>query len=327
MKKGILNAIKTIAPLILGAALIYIPYSGFTPDERDLIYESIKGANYNYVLIGVFLAFISHLSRAWRWNYMLTTISKKPKFITNVIAIGAGYAINLIIPRGGEIARAGVVKTFNDIPMDKAIGTIIAERVLDLVLLLSISVVAVALASEEMLPFLTNRLHQINSHISWLQLLFCITGLLIVSILSYWILRKSSFFARLKSFVTGLKIGFSSIWKMEKKWSYLGHTLFIWTLYVLMFYITFFSVPGFNDISWAAVLCAFVAGSFAVAFVNGGFGAYPFLIAQVLMLFGYSETLGTSIGWILWLSQTALVITYGAISLIMISFKKKVFLK
>lgn len=327
MKKGILNAIKTIAPLLLGAMLIYIPYSGFSDDERSLIYESIKEADYNYVFIGVVLAFISHLSRAWRWNYMLTTISKKPKFITNIIAIGAGYAINLIIPRGGEIARAGVVRTFNDIPMDKAIGTIIAERVLDLILLLSISVVAVILASEEMLPFLSDRFNQIAAHISFVQLILIGVSALILAGLGYWILSKSSFFDKFKNFVSGLKEGFASIWKMEKKWGYLWHTLFIWTLYVLMFYVTFFSVEGFNDISWAAVLCAFVAGSFAVAFVNGGFGAYPFLIAQVLMLFGYSETLGTSIGWILWLSQTALVITYGAISLIMISFRKKVFLK
>lgn len=327
MKKAILNAVKTIAPLILGAALIYIPYSKFSPEERALVYDSIKEANYSYVLIGVTLALISHLSRAWRWNYMLSTISKKPKFIVNVMAIGAGYAINLIIPRGGEIARAGVVRTLNDIPMDKAIGTIIAERVLDLILLLGITTAALFLASEEMLPFFKNRYHQISDSLSWGEILLFGAILVIAGALFYWIISKSSFFKKFKNFISGMKDGFASIWKMEKKWYYLWHTLFIWTLYVLMFYVTFFSIDGFENISWAAVLCAFVAGSFAVAFVNGGFGAYPFLIAQVLVLFGYSETLGTSIGWILWLSQTALVIAYGAISLIMISFRKKVFLK
>lgn len=312
-------------PLLLGAILIYVPYSRFSPSERSLVFDSIKEADYRYVFIGVTLALISHLSRAWRWNYMLATVTKKPKFITNVMAIGAGYAVNLIIPRGGEIVRAGVIRNSNNVPMDKAIGTIIAERVLDLAILLSITAAALFMASDKMLPFFTNRMDQILAAYSWDQLAIVGLIILLVIALCYWLISKLSFFKKFKNFIIGMKEGFSSLWTMKSKWSYLMHTLFIWTLYVLMFYVTFFSLKGFEDIGWAAVLCAFVAGSFAVAFVNGGFGAYPFLIAQVLMLFGYSETLGTSIGWILWLSQTALVIVYGSISLIMISFNKKVF--
>jgi hypothetical protein len=327
LKKAILNSVKTVVPLMLGAFLIYLPYSSFSPSERSLIFESIKEADYFYVTIGVILAFLSHLSRAWRWNYMLSTITKKPSFLTNVVAIGAGYAINLIIPRGGEIARAGVIKKSNNIPMDKAIGTIIAERVLDMIILLAISAVALFLASEEMLPFFTQRFNQLIGSYTMSQLAAFALIISLTLIVLYWIVTKARFFKKLRKFVKGIKEGFSTIWKMEKKWSYLLHTLFIWTMYVLMFYVTFFSLEGLRDIGWAAVLCAFVAGSFAVAFVNGGFGAYPYLIAQVLMLFGYQETLGTSIGWILWLSQTALVIVYGSVSLIMISINKNVFLK
>lgn len=327
MKKAALNLLKTLAPLFLGAFLIYLPYSSFSPSERSLIYESIKEADYTYVFIGVLLALLSHLSRAWRWNYMLDAISKKPSFLTNVVAIGAGYAINLIIPRGGEIARAGVIKKAENIPMDKAIGTIIAERVLDMIILLFITAVALFLASEEMLPFFANRVDQILSQYSSSDLItFVIIGV-VIALFGYWVITKISFFKKFNNFILGIKEGFSTIWRMKKKWSYLLHTLFIWTMYVLMFYVTFFSLEGLKDIGWAAVLCAFVAGSFAVAFVNGGFGAYPYLIAQVLMLFGYQETLGTSIGWILWLSQTALVIAYGAISLLLISFNKSIFLK
>ena len=109
---------------------------------------------------------------------------------------------------------------------------------------------------------------------------------------------------------------------MEKKWWYLLHTLFIWFMYLLMFYVSIFALPGTSNIPLAAILCAFVAGSFAVAFTNGGFGAYPLFIAAVLLLFGVPETLGASFGWILWISQTLLVLAYGMLSFIMLSIKQ-----
>lgn len=108
---------------------------------------------------------------------------------------------------------------------------------------------------------------------------------------------------------------------MEQKWLYLAHTLFIWSMYLLMFYVSVFALPETALMPVSGILSAFVAGSFAVAFTNGGFGAYPYFIAQVLLLFGITETLGTSLGWILWTSQTALVLVYGLVSFIMLSIK------
>lgn len=325
MKKNLFNALKWVAPLLLGAYLIYLPYSSFSEEERLIVYESIKGADYSFILLSVALALASHLSRAWRWNYMLSKFENPPTFLTNVAAIGTGYVVNLFVPRGGEVARAGVIRKTNGISLDRGLGTIIAERVLDLIVLLVITGIALLLAAEELLPFFTQRFKLLLDGIDATMIALILISVIIVLVLIYWAAKRLKVFQLIKNFVIGLKEGFMTIWTMEKKMLYLLHTLFIWTMYVLMFYVCFHSLEGFDNIALPAVLSAFVAGSFSVAFVNGGFGAYPYLIAQVLLLFGYSEILGTSIGWILWLSQTLLVIVYGSLSLVLISFNSRLF--
>ncbi len=325
MKKNLFNVLKWVAPLLLGAYLIYLPYSNFSEEERLIVYESIKGADYSFILLSVALALASHLSRAWRWNYMLSKFENPPTFLTNVAAIGTGYVVNLFVPRGGEVARAGVIRKTNRISLDRGLGTIIAERVLDLIVLLIITGIALLLAAEELLPFFTQRFKVLLDGIDATMIALILISVIIVQVLIYWAVKRFKVFQLIKNFVIGLKEGFMTIWTMEKKMLYLLHTLFIWSMYVLMFYVCFHSLEGFDNIALPAVLSAFVAGSFSVAFVNGGFGAYPYLIAQVLLLFGYSEILGTSIGWILWLSQTLLVIVYGSLSLVLISFNSRLF--
>lgn len=321
MKKAILKTLKIILPLALGVFLIYISYSQFTSDQITEIKSNLIDADYFWILLGLALAFLSHLSRAWRWNYMLKAIGHKPAFLTNVMAIGTGYAMNLIIPRSGEVARAVVVNRVDQVPVDKAIGTIIAERVLDFLILLLITATSLTLSGDVIIDFFVERLNSAFAKADSSKLiLYSIIAFISIAILVI-LFKYLKPFKKLKSFIAGLKDGFKTIWTMQQKWLYLLHTVFIWVMYLLMFYVCIFAIPGTALMPVSAILSAFVAGSFAVAFTNGGFGAYPYLIAQVLLLFGVSGTLGTSFGWILWLSQTALVLVYGLVSFIMLSIK------
>ncbi|WP_292891317.1 lysylphosphatidylglycerol synthase transmembrane domain-containing protein [Nonlabens sp.] len=321
MKKLIFKILKIALPLLLGFFLIYYSYNQFTDLERDKIYSYLLDADYTWIVLSVILAFLSHLSRAWRWNYMLETLGASPKFITNIMAIGAGYAMNLIIPRSGEISRAAIVNRSDQVPMDKAIGTIIAERVLDLIVLLIITAVAILTAGDAIINFFKAHLNSAFAKAEPSKILLYSGIFIVLVFLIIFISRRIQLFNRLKSFILGVKEGFVTIWTMKKKWWYFFHTLFIWVMYVLMFYVSTFAIPGIGNIPLSALLCAFVAGSFAVAFTNGGFGAYPYFIAQVLLIFGISEPLGTSFGWILWLSQTLLVLVYGSLSLLLLSVK------
>lgn len=321
MKKIIFKILKIALPLLLGFFLVYLSYNQFTDEERDKVYSYLLDANYSWIALAVTFAFLSHLSRAWRWNYMLETLGKKPKFITNVMAIGAGYAMNLIIPRSGEISRAAIINRSDNIPMDKAIGTIIAERVLDLIILLIITATAFLSAGDAIINFFKDHLDSAFAKADPIKIIIYLGLFLFIVIAIIFISRKLQLFNKVKGFILGMKEGFMTIWTMKKKWLYLLHTLFIWGMYLVMFYVSIYAIPGIDTIPLSAILCSFVAGSFAVAFTNGGFGAYPYFIAQVLLVFGISETLGTSFGWILWLSQTMLVLVYGLLSLLLLALK------
>lgn len=138
--------------------MIYLSYSQFTSAQLEEIKVYLRDADYSFIALGMLFAMLSHLSRAWRWNYMLAALDKKPTFLNNIIAIGSGYAMNLIIPRSGEVTRAVIVNRTDDIPVDQGLGTIIAERVLDFILLLAITATAMLTASNEILKFFENGL-------------------------------------------------------------------------------------------------------------------------------------------------------------------------
>jgi hypothetical protein len=319
LKKNGTKLLKIILPLALGFFLIIHSYKSFTPAELAIIKNQITGANYYWVALGVLAAFLSHLSRAWRWNYMLETLGFRPRFLTNATAIGVGYAMNMLIPRSGEVSRAVIVNRTDHVPVDKAFGTIVAERVLDLITLAIIAFTAVLLSGRVLVDFMWELMGNAFAKANYLNMIVYAAILLLAMLIVWQVLKKKNLLDKLTTFLTGLKDGFKTIWTMEKKWLYLLHTIFIWVMYLVMFYVNIFALEATSNLSVAAVLCAFVAGSLAIAFTNGGFGAYPYLVAQVLLLFGLVETAGTSLGWLLWLSQTALVIIYGLLSFLILS--------
>ena len=321
MKKTFLKILRITLPLLLGVFIIYYSYNQFTQDQIEEIRSYIVTADYKWVFLSVFLAFLSHLSRAWRWNYMLQAMRYKPSFLTNVIAIGAGYAMNIFIPRSGEVARAAIINRSDQVPVDKALGTIIAERVLDVIMLLLITATAVLSAGNAIIDFFKDNLNSAFAKADTSKLFLYLSIFLLLIVLVVFIAKKVQLIGKIKGFLYGMKEGFMTIWTMKKKWLYLLHTLFIWGMYITMFYVTIYAIPGIASIPLSAILCAFVAGSFAVAFTNGGFGAYPYFIAQVLLIFGIEETLGSSFGWLLWLSQTSLVLVYGLVSLVLLALR------
>ena len=122
---------------------------------------------------------------------------------------------------------------------------------------------------------------------------------------------------KIKNFLNGLKEGIWSISKMENKWSFLFHSCLIWILYVAAFYSCIFAFEQTENIALSTMLLAFVAGSFAVAFTNSGFGSYPLFVAGILSLFGVAQTSGTAFGWITWSSNMFSILILGVVSFIL----------
>ena len=181
-------------------------------------------------------------------------------------------------------------------------------------MLLLVVVISFFLQTDIILEFFKNRGFNLTS--LWLLLGVGVVG----SVLTFFLLKKSKhpFISKIKSFLTGLLQGVLSIFKMKHKWAFLAHTFFIWAVYILMFWVIKYTVPETIALTTSQLLVAFVFGAFAMTATNGGIGLYPIAVSSALAIFGISSTSGDAFGWIMWISQTLMIVVFGAISFLVL---------
>lgn len=306
--------LKTFIPIALGVFLVWYSYSSTSAEERKQIIHYISNASPFWVGFSVIIGILSHISRAIRWNYMLKPLGYTPKLRNNVLIILMAYFANLGIPRSGEFLRATALTSYEGVPFEKGFGTIVTERVIDLIMLLVIIAIALALQTDIIIEFLNEK--GVN--------LIGAAGILLVGIVGLIvflnIIRKSNsgFALKLKTFLNGLLDGISSILKMKNKWAFVFHTLFIWGCYIAMFWVIKYTVPETVNLSLSQLLVAFVGGAFAMSTTNGGIGLYPIAVSTSLAIFGISSVSGDAFGWIMWIAQTLMVVLFGAISFMLL---------
>jgi len=138
LSKKLRKALFISLPILFGFGLIWYSLSKFTPSDFESIKNSFRTAHYGWVFLSIALAIMSHLSRAYRWQFLLEPLGYKPKFTYSVLTVLVAYLLNLVIPRSGEVARAAAISKYEGIPFQKAFGTIVAERVADVIMLFSI---------------------------------------------------------------------------------------------------------------------------------------------------------------------------------------------
>ena len=300
-------------PLILGLLLCWYAFAQFSAEELTLIKEQFVKADYSYLWLSVGMGFLSHLSRGLRWQYTLASMHYFPKRYNLVLAVFIGYLLNLTIPRSGEVSRALIINRYDKVPFDKSFGTILTERAIDMCILLLF--IAVVFIFQFDLVW-----HFLESYFTFSYMIVLLLGLgLVFLAFLYWIYRSTTSLAqKVRQLLSGIKEGICSIAYMKKKWQFIAHTLFILLMYFLMFYVVFFSMEATKNLSLIQVLTAFVIGSFAIVFTNGGLGAYPLFIAKVLLLFGITETVGTALGWVIWIAQFLMIILFGGLSFLLL---------
>ena len=307
------KTLQLVLPLLLGIFLCWYAFAQFSTEELALIKEQFLKADYSYLWLSVAMGFLSHVSRGIRWQYTLASMHYFPKRYNLVLAVFIGYLLNLTVPRSGEVSRALLINRYDKVPFDKAFGTILTERVIDMCILLLFIAVVFVFQFDLVWHFLEGYLT-----FSYIIVVLLALGLLFLGGV-YWIYRSASSFAqKVRKMLSGIKEGIFSILHLKKKWQFIAHTLFIWLMYFWMFYVVFFSMEQTKELSIIQVLTAFVIGSFAIVFTNGGLGAYPLFIAKVLLLFGVTETVGTALGWVIWIAQFLMIILFGGLSFLLL---------
>jgi uncharacterized membrane protein YbhN (UPF0104 family) len=323
------SILKVALPLLLGVALVWYSLSQIT---LSTLLQYFKNADYTWIILGVIIGILSHVSRAYRWLYMAEPLGFNPKFANSVMAVYSAYLINFTIPRAGEIARASILTNYEDIPFDnmsvcdshnhlpfdKGFGTIVAERVADTIMLLLIIAVALFLEFEFIYNYFVDKFNPMTLVLGGLA--FLIMGLVVF----FFIKKSTSKVAlKVKAFLSGLMEGVMSIFKMKKKWPFIFHTIFIWVMYVSMFYVTTFALPELHNISIAAVLIGFIIASFSIAATNGGIGSFPEAVVIAFSLFGIVEEPSRAFGWIMWTAQTAMIIVFGGLAFLLLPVVNK----
>lgn len=298
----------------MGVFLVWYSYHITSPEDRQEIFRYIQEADLFWIGMSVLLGIASHVSRAIRWNYLLEPLGYRPRLSNNIFIILIAYFTNLGIPRSGEILRATALATYEDVPFEKGFGTIVTERIIDVIMLLIIVFITLTLQTDIIMDLLLKRGMNLGN-------IFILLGIGVFGLILFFLFVKKSdrpFAKKIKGFVKGLMEGVLSVFKMKHKWAFIFHTLFIWTAYVGMFWVIKHTVPETMGLSLGQLLVAFVAGSFAITATNGGIGLYPIAVSSSLALFGISSVSGDAFGWIMWIAQTSMVVVFGAISFVVL---------
>lgn len=308
--KKVLSLSKKTIPLAIGIFFIYLSYQNTTPEDRLNIVKYIKNADYRFVSLSAFFGILSHISRAVRWRCLLAPLGYRPKTINSVLAVLIGYFSNLGIPRSGELLRATAMDRYENIPFQKGFGTVIAERVIDLVILMICILLALGLQYD-----------LIVDHLNFEELNFLQMALSLFILASGFVLFRKFFLQsthpvtnRIKKIFQGIWEGMISIKNIKNKELFIAHTIFIWLMYILMFWIIKFSIPETTSLGMNAMIPAFVVGGLSISATNGGIGIYPYSVSLVLIAFGISNESALAFGWIMWTCQTLMVVTFGAMA-------------
>ncbi|MEO8773092.1 MAG: lysylphosphatidylglycerol synthase transmembrane domain-containing protein [Gelidibacter sp.] len=300
------KTLRFALPILLAAFFGWYTFSKLPIDQ---IIPYFKTANYGWIILGMTFGLLSNLSRAYRWKYLIEPMGYSLRFPNSIMAVFITYLANFGIPRSGEVLRAAVLTNYEGVPFQKSFGTIIAERMADLTILLSIVAITLLIQFDFIFELLEKSFQPKK------LMLLVATGIVFCILIFLYLKKSQSKIAlRVRDFVRGLLEGIMSIFKMKHKWAFICHTLFIWVMYVLMFYVTSLAVAELDNVSIGALLIAFIAGSFTIAATNGGVFVYPLAIGVAFSLFDIPENPSIAFGWIIWSSQTLMIIILGSLS-------------
>ena len=313
MKKNL----RILIPITLGVFFLYITFVITSQEERLLIFDYIKSAKIEYLLLAMFLGASSDIVRGLRWQLLSKAIGYNSGRINSIASVFMCYTSNMAIPRSGEVIRATVLSEYNKIPIGKAFGTIAAERVIDMSISITILFLVWALQYEIILEsfFEDNFLNFINDNF-WL--IFSSINIVVVTVFIL-ILKVES----IKRFFKSVLEGFLSLTKLKGRLlTFVFLSLLIWMCYILAFFVIKFSVTELNAIENSLIIPAFVVGVFSISLSNHGLGVYPLAIALFLSNFGINTEIGLSYGWLAWSCQAIITLIFGGLSFFVLPLLK-----
>ena len=325
-KKGIVgNAVKILLPLLLGGAILYWMYRGFDFERvrQVVLYEM----DWTWMVLSFPFGILAQALRGWRWRMSLQPVVGSVRSSVSVNSIFLSYAASLVVPRIGEFTRCAVLKRWEGVSFTRALGTVVTERIVDLLLML---IIVGATLMLEMSTFGTffrqtgTSLSAILSGFSWAGWLVTVVCLLAMAILLHILLRRLSFYSRMKTTLADIWQGVVSLKNVRGLPLFALMTVGIWLCYFLHYYLTFFCFDFTRHLGLACAMVTFVVGSIAVIVPTpNGAGPWHFAVKTMLILYGVADEQALYFVLIVHTVQTLLVIALGVYAWLSLNFIKR----
>lgn len=317
MLKTALNVLKFLVSIAVGLGLFWFVYKD---TDFDTMYGHLSQAKYSWVALSMFISLAGFYLRAFRWKLLFEPLGYDMKVFNVLIAVFIGFFANLLFPRLGEITRCGYLKKVHGASVSESLGTVISERIIDLICFGILAVFTVVLEWDIFESVLEEILIGAASQgiKNKVLMLLIVLGVLLAGL---FFLFKLGLMKKILTFLTGLLNGLLSVLKLKRARAFVLSTLGIWVIYYLMLYVLFFSLTGTSHLSPVVALSILVAGTLGmIAPVQSGIGAYHFFVSLVLTYYGITGDENQVLPLISHGSQTILVFVVGLLSLVVSSY-------
>ncbi len=322
MRKGLQSFLKYTLSLAIAVLLFWYLYKDVDFNE---MMASFRKANLNWIYLSIALAMFSHLLRAWRWNMLLEPLGYHLKTSRTFLAVMVGYLANFVVPRMGEVSRCGILKKTDDVSVSRGFGSVVTERIFDMICLLAIVAITLAIEFRRLNEFFLNLFLDKATGLeeNFLTLIAIGITFLIGAIVIFFLLkrnqaflRKNKYYNKLTAFLRQLVEGITSVRKLRNPVLFVMVTLGIWICYFFMTYVVFFSMPATSSLGFSAGLILLVLGGIGMATpVQGGIGAFHYLVSAGLLLYGVAEKDGIIFAFVLHTTNSIAILVVGSISL------------
>lgn len=295
--------------------------------ELSVLLYQFEDMNPLLLALAGLLSVLSHLLRSYRWQLMMKQLGHTLSPAVSFMAVMTGYFANLVPPRVGEMLRCGIASRYSGIPLQTAVGTVVAERIIDTLILLFLFGLNIWIEYEVIIDFtkeyflipLSEKFGKSGLLVAGISLLVAVAAL----ITYLYGAGESTYKKKIREILKGFSDGVRTIGKIQNPFIFWALTVCIWLSYYSITVLFFLAFPAIPFPGLAAVLSVFIFGTVGMIVTPGGTGAYPALVSATLSVYGIIPATGSVIGWIMWGTQTTLIILFGIISLILLPLTKR----
>jgi glycosyltransferase 2 family protein len=316
--------------LAAGLLLVWWQLHGMTDKEIADFKYALFHAKYILVIPVVIMNLSSHLVRSMRWKLLMEPLGFKPSLQNTFAVTMVGYLANSAVPRLGEVLKCTLLSKYENLKTDKLIGTIVIERVFDLICYFIFICITVIIQIDVISSYVKEKLAElgnINVFPLWAKIFL---SLILILIILYFVFKKkivvsplNRVLLKIKDFVAGILSGIKSVRNLKKRKLFLLYTLFIWAMYLLQLYVAFSALDSTAHLGIKAACSVLSLSTLAMIVTPGGLGSFPIFVSQTLAIYAIEKSQGEAYGWLIWGVSTIMIIVVGVIAAVLLPYINK----